>query len=146
MKSEIFYTCLPAVFCLACSTSTLAADEQYGPFNLDGGKIACNNDSGPEIKKTQVYAAPPDRFFVEESINVSTISGWGKSSSCSVSAVTKKDITANTDYGPITVKVISDFSVFAHADCGSGVINNIGGKTASIECSVSAKLQKYTNK
>jgi hypothetical protein len=127
---------------------TLAASalaEPYGPFNLDGGKIACNDDRGPEIKKTQVYAAPADRFFVEKAISVSTISGWGKAHSCQLTDVKKKSIQARTDYGQISVDVVYEFSVFAHADCGSGWANNMSGKTASIECSVSAEMQKYTN-
>ena len=74
MKSSIFCTSIQVIAFVTFSTTAIAA-EDYGPFNLDGGKIACNNDSGPEIKKTQVYKAPPDRFFIEGSINVSTISG-----------------------------------------------------------------------
>lgn len=127
-------------------TSSAVFAENYGPFNFDGGKISCNDDRGPEIKKSQAYEAPPDRFFVEDSISVREISGWGKAHSCSVSDVRKKEIPVNTDFGTISVKVISGFTVFAHADCGSGVSNNSGGKTASVECEVSAKLQKYTNK
>jgi hypothetical protein len=128
---------------LALAAPALA--EPYGPFNLDGGKISCNDDRGPEIKKTQVYAAPGDRFFVEKAISVSTISGWGKAHSCQLTDVKKKSIQAKTDYGQISVDVVYEFSVYAHADCGSGVLANSGGKTASIECSVSAEMQKYTN-
>jgi hypothetical protein len=122
------------------------AQEAYGPFNLDGGKISCNSDKGPEIKKFQAYKAPSDRFFVEGSISVGEISGLGKSHSCSVSDIKRKIIKATTDYGEITVSVVDEFTVFAHADCGSGWGNNSGGKTASVECNVSANLQKYTNK
>lgn len=122
-----------------------AAEEDYGPFNFDGGKIACNDDSGPEIKKTQVYRTTNDRFFVENSINVGEISGWGKAHACSIFDVKKKNITVKTDVGTFNMPAIYEFSVYAHADCGSGIANNCCGKTASVECSVSAKTQKYTN-
>lgn len=120
--------------------------EQYGPFNLDGGKDTCRTDKGEEIKKYQTYQAPPDRFFVEDSILVQKISGWApKAHSCSVVDVQRKKIKAKTDYGEVEVAVVDSFTVFAHADCGSGWGSQIG-KTINIECSVSAKLQKYSNK
>lgn len=136
---------LAALLLMSCGTVAWAQD-RFGPFNLDGGKIACNDDSGPEIKKTQVYSAPPDRFFVEKSILVQELSGWGKKHYCEVSSLKKKPVTARTDMGDITFEVVYEFAVFAHADCGSGWDNNSGGKTASIECTVSAEMQKYTNR
>ncbi|MFT4102178.1 MAG: hypothetical protein QM674_14305 [Burkholderiaceae bacterium] len=135
-----------ATFLIYTALCSSAFAENYGPFNFDEGKISCNDDRGPEIKKSQAYEAPPDRFVVDDSITVREISGWGKSHSCSISEIRKKDIQVKTDYNTMMVKVISGFTVFAHADCGSGIVNNSGGKTASVECEVAAKLQKYTNK
>lgn len=123
----------------------MAAEDTFGPFNLDGGKIACNNDNGPEIKKFQNYKATADRFFVEDSISVSEVSGLGKSHSCSISDIQKKKIKVKTNRGEFETSVIDNFTVFAHADCGSGWLNNSGGKSASIECTVSAKMQKYSD-
>lgn len=119
--------------------------EQFGPIRHDGGKISCNDDRGPEIKQTQPFKAPDDRFFVEDSIKITKISGWGKSSSCSLTGVQKKDITVTSNGRTFKVPVITEFAVYAHADCGSGIANNSGGKTASVECSVTAEMQKYTN-
>jgi hypothetical protein len=127
------------------AASAAPAVDDYGPFDFDGGKVSCNSDTGPEIKKTQHYAAPADRFFVENSISVSEISGWGKAHSCELQNVQKKQINVQSDVGTISVNVITAFDVFAHADCGSGWLNNSGGKTASVECNVAAKMQKYTN-
>lgn len=124
----------------------LAADESFGPFKYDGGKISCNDDRGPEIQQYETYRAPSDRFFKEGSITVAEISGWGKEHSCSVSEIKRKTIKVHTDYGEIETSVISEFTIYAHADCGSGLANNSGGKTAAVECSVSATTTKYTNK
>src|SRR5262249_9019059 len=128
--------------------SSVLADDPYGPFIFDGGKIQCNDDRGPEIKRTQVYSAPSDRFFKEASISVRETSAAGKGHSCSVIDVKKKTIKVKTDVGEIEVPVIYQFSLYAHADCGSGLANNPpgGGKTAWVECEVSATLVKYTNK
>lgn len=134
-----------ALAVLAGVTSNAFA-EPYGPFRHDGGKIACNDDRGPEIKESQVYKAPTDRFFRDGTIQVSEVSGWGKAHSCSISDMKKKKISVSTDAGTFDVDVVTEFTVYAHADCGSGVLNNSGGKTASVECMVSADMQKYTNK
>lgn len=120
--------------------------EQFGPLNLDGGHITCKSPSGDEIKKYQAYHAPEDRFFKEGSIVVKKISGWApKENKCELTSVEKKPIKVKTDYGEIDVSVISGFTVFAGADCGTNVANYVG-KTASIECEVSADMVKYTNK
>jgi hypothetical protein len=120
--------------------------EQFGPLNLDGGHITCKSASGDEIKKFQVYRAPEDRFFREGSIAVKKISGWApKENKCELTSVEKKPIKVKTDYGEIDVSVISGFTVFAGADCGTNIAQ-YAGKTASIECEVSADMVKYTNK
>lgn len=135
-----------AAWLMAGSIALAQTAEQYGPFNLDGGKDTCRTDKGEEIKKYQTYKAPPDRFFVEDSIKVTKISGWApKKHSCAVSDVQKKKIKAKTDYGEIEVSVVEQFTVFAHADCGSGYGAQIG-KTINIECQVEATMQKYSNK
>jgi len=125
---------------------TTTRAESFGPFRHDGGKISCNDDRGPEIKETQIYKAPNDRFFKEDSIKVSEISGWGKAHSCTISNIKKQKISVQTDSGTFDVDVVTEFAVYAHADCGSGALNNSGGKTASVECSVTAEMQKFTNK
>ncbi len=132
-----------SIFLLA--SPVFSAEEPYGPFNFDGGKIACNDDRGPEIQKYQAYKAPSDRFFKEESIKVSEISGWGKAHSCTISDIKKKKIKVKTEVGEIEIPVITEFTVYAHADCGSGLLNNSGGKSASVECEVAATMVKHTN-
>jgi hypothetical protein len=138
---------LVAVFLatVSCPLASIAAPDDYGPFKYDGGRIACDQDTGPEIKQTQPYKAPSDRFFIEDSIKISEVSGWGKAHSCSLVDVQKKKIKVKSDAGEFEVDVVTEFSLYAHADCGSGVVNNSGGKSASVECTVSAKMQKYTN-
>ena len=144
MRYKLLFTIIASV---AYSAAAVAQNtEGYGPFNLDGGKIACNSDKGPEIKKYQNYKATSDRFFVEDTLSVMKVSGWGKGNSCAISDIQRKKIKVTTDYGDVEVSVIDNFTVYAWADCGSGWANNSGGKTASIECSVAAKTQKYTNK
>lgn len=129
----------------AVSTAALAGEELYGPFNLDGGHISCKSPSGDEIKKWQTYRATGDRFFKEDSISVIRISGWApKSHTCEVAAMRKVPIKVKTDVGEVEVKVIKEFDVFAGADCGTNIAKYIG-KTASIECEVSATLVKYSN-
>lgn len=128
---------------IASSVSAMA--EQFGPIRHDGGKISCDDDRGPEIRQIQTFKAPTDRFFVDGSINVSQISGWGKSSACTISDTKRKSISVNSGDRTFKVPVITEFSVLAHADCGSGTFNNSGGKTASVECSISAEMEKYTN-
>lgn len=133
------------VFALILLT-TGARAEQFGPLNLDGGHITCKSASGDEIKKYQAYHAPDDRFFKEGSISVKKVSGWApKENKCELAGIDKKSIKVKTDYGEIDVSVISGFTVFAGADCGTNIANFIG-KTASIECEVSAEMVKYTNK
>ena len=127
------------------SAGVPAIAEPFGPIKYDGGKISCNDDRGPEIKQTQVYKAPNDRFFVENSIKADQISGWGKAHSCSIVDLKKKNITVESGARKFDISVITEFSLYAHADCGSGVVANSGGKTASVECSVSAEMQKYSD-
>ena len=146
MKLNTTFTLAAYILTASVSTATLAADEAYGPFNLDGGHITCKSTSGDEIKKTQNYRATGDRFFKEGSITVSKISGWApKKDGCEVSAVRRQSIKVNTDVGEVEVSVIKDFDVYVYADCGTDIAR-YAGKTASIECSVGATLVKYTNK
>jgi hypothetical protein len=122
------------------------ADEKYGPFNVDGGHITCKSFSGDEIKKSQVFNAPDDRFFEEGSIKVITISGNApKKNGCDLTDIRKQQIQVKTDYGTIPVSVIKGFTVYAYADCGTDGSKFLG-KTASIECEASATMVKYTNK
>lgn len=109
-------------------------DAPFGPFALDGGTISCNDDRGPEIKRRQSYTAPSGRYFREGSIQVQELAGSGKSHSCTIS-VTRRMLDPKSG-----AQVIVGFEVFAHADCGSGVVNNSFGKTASIKCEVSARI------
>lgn len=134
-----------AIFASICFTNS-ARSEMFGPFNLDGCHITCKSFSGDEIKKFQTYNAPADRFFKEGSISVKKISGWApKEEKCELRSVDKRIIKVRTDYNEIEVPVISSFVVFAGADCGTNVAS-FAGKTASIECEVSAEMVKYTNK
>lgn len=133
-----------AVFCFA--GAALAAEEAYGPFNFDGGHITCKSFSGDEIKKWQTYRASSDRFFKENSIKVVQISGYApKEYKCELSAIRRQPIQVQSDAGMVEVSVIKEFDVFAGADCGTDPVKFLG-KTASIECEVSATLVKYTNK
>src|SRR5690348_2038432 len=92
---------------LVAATIAYAADETYGPFNLDGGHITCKSFSGDEIKKSQVYRAPNDRFFREGKISVTEHSGWApKKHGCELQSLEKQNIKAKTDYGEIEVPVI----------------------------------------
>lgn len=136
---------LQLVLLVSTATAAVAADEQYGPFNLDGGQITCKSPSGDEIKKFQTFKAPTDRFFKEDTISVRKISGWApKAERCEVTGVRRSNIKVKTDYGELNVSVIKEFDVFAGADCGTNVAQYVG-KTASIECEVSATMTKYTN-
>ncbi|MBW8355650.1 MAG: hypothetical protein K0M54_17700 [Pseudomonas sp.] len=127
------------------STSALAAEEKYGPFNLDGGQITCKSPSGDEIKKTQHYTTTNDRFFKEGSISIRLKSGWApKEYKCELSAVRRQPIKVKTEAGEVEVSVIKEFDVFAGADCGTNIAQYLG-KTASIECEVSAVVVKYSN-
>lgn len=138
---------LTALLTLSCACA-LAADalagiEKYGPHNLDGGHITCKSFSGDEIKKTAVYQAPSDRFFIEKTIKVTPIAVWApKKSGCEVSGLTKKDVTLQSEAGPVDVSVVTGFSVYAYADCGTDPARFIG-KTAAVECSVEADMAEY---
>jgi hypothetical protein len=134
------------VACLLSSQVAFAAEEAYGPFNLDGGHISCKSPSGDEIKKAQVYRAPGDRFFKESSMAVNKIAGWApRKDGCELQSVKREDISVTTDFGTVSVPVIKEFTAYAYADCGTNVAQ-FAGKTAAIECSVSATMVKYTNK
>lgn len=144
MKQKLFST-LQFVLLLSTATLAVAADEQYGPFNFDGGHITCKSPSGDEIKKFQTFRAPTDRFFKEDTIAIRKISGWApKSNRCEVTGMRRSNIKVKTDYGELDVSVIKEFDVFAGADCGTNIAQYVG-KTASIECEVSATMTKYTN-
>ena len=146
MKLNVIFTLATFILTASTSTASFAAEEAYGPFNLDGGHIACKSPSGDEIKKTQNYRATGDRFFKEGSISVSKTSGWApKKEGCEVSAVRRQLIKVTSDVGEFEVSVIKDFDVYVYADCGTDIARYVG-KTASIECSVGATLVKYTNK
>jgi hypothetical protein len=135
-----------ACFALSLLASLASAGEEtFGPFNLDGGNITCKSFSGDEIKKFATYTAPTDRFFKEGTISVGKISGWApKENKCELRSVSRQPIKVKTDFGEVEVSVIKSFEVFAGADCGTDGSKFIG-KTASIECSVSATMVKYTN-
>lgn len=138
---------LSVLFSITCIAAPVyAAEEGYGPFNLDGGHITCKSPSGDEIKKFQTYSATSDRFFKEGSIKVVKISGNApKENKCELRDIRRQPIKVSTDVGDVEVSVIKEFVVFAGADCGTNIAN-YAGKTASIECEVSATLVKYTNK
>ncbi|GEM_PF-5399010 len=124
---------------------SFAADDKFTD-NLDGGKISCKSPSGDEIKKFQSYPAPSDRFFVEDSIKIDLLSGGApKSHKCEITKLNKENIKVKTDYGEIEVSVVKSFEAFAGADCGTDPAKYFG-KTANIECTVSATMRKYTNK
>ena len=137
---------LSAILALAVGTAgAQPTEEKFGPFNLDAGKESCKHDTGDEISKVQTYTATGDRFFVDGSITVTEVSGWGKSHSCSITDVQKVPVKAKTDLGEITFMVIKAVTVRAHTDCGSGYGPVARGETISQECTVSAKTMKYTN-
>jgi hypothetical protein len=139
-KTHFMFVCF--LFC----GHVCAGEESFGPFNFDGGHITCKSFSGDEIKKWQTYRATNDRFFKENSINVKVISGYApKGYKCEVSAIRKQNIKVMSDAGEIEVSVVKEFDVFAGADCGTDV-SRFAGKTASVECEVSATLVKFTNK
>lgn len=136
---------LTALFTLGCALAVdaHAGIEKYGPHNLDGGHITCKSFSGDEIKKTAVYKAPSDRFFVEKSIAVNVLSGWApKKHGCDLAGVTKKDVTLQSEAGPVEVSVVTEFSAYAYADCGTDPARFLG-KTAAIECTVQADMAEY---
>ncbi|MEQ1636181.1 MAG: hypothetical protein ABL903_05780 [Methylococcales bacterium] len=142
-KFSLLSVCL-IIFCLE---ATAGGIDDVGPIKYDGGKIPCNRDTGPEIKQLQQYKAPSDRFIIEDSIKLSEISAWpqDRSHGCDLIDVVKKKIKVKTEYGEVEIPVVSQFSLYAHADCGSGVDRNSGGKNASVECSVFYQTQKYSN-
>lgn len=105
----------------------------------------CGCVANANVSVFQTYTATGDRFFVDGSITVTEVSGWGKSHSCSITDIQKVPVKAKTDLGEITFMVIKAFTVRAHADCGSGYGPVARGETISQECTVSAKTMKYTN-
>jgi hypothetical protein len=124
----------------------MAAEEQFGPFNIDGGKITCKSPSGDEIKKYAEFNVTGDRFIKEGSISLSKISGYApKENKCEIAGIRKENIVLKSDVGDVTVSVIKGITVFAGADCGTNIVQ-YAGKTASIECQLSATQIKYTNK
>ena len=120
-----------------------AGEEPFRPINVDGGHITCKSFSGDEIKKTQMFTAPSDRFFKEDSIKVNRISGWApKKHGCDLVGVRKTPIKLNSEAGVVEVNVITEFGVYAYADCGTDV-TKFAGKTASIECEASATMVEF---
>jgi hypothetical protein len=119
--------------------------EDWGPMNVDGGKEKCTKDTGTEIKKYQTFEATGDRFFKD--FQVRKISGWApRAHSCTIAGVEEKEITLKSESGyDVKVKVPFRYTVYAHADCGSGTGAVVAAKTINIECEASAKLVKYTN-
>jgi hypothetical protein len=125
-----------------CGTA-FAGEEPFGPINVDGGHITCKSPSGDEIKKTQMFHAPSDRFFKESSIAVTKISGWGpEKNGCDLVGVKKKPVKLNSDAGVVEVEVVTEFGVYAYADCGTNIAKYMG-KTASIECQASATMVEF---
>lgn len=146
MKTKRFILIMTAPALLLAVSPALAADEAYGPFNVDGGHITCKSFSGDEIKKTQTFRTTEDRFFKEDTAVVRMISGWApKSHSCSISAIRRALIPVTTEAGIINVSVIKEFDVYAAADCGTDSAK-FAGMTASIECEASATVVKYSHR
>jgi hypothetical protein len=134
---------LLALLISSTAAAVVAGEEKYGPMNVDGGHITCKSFSGDEIKKQQRFAATSDRFFKENSIQITRVSGWApKKYGCDIVDVERKDLTLNSDIGQVPVSVIQAFSIYAYADCGTDAIK-FAGKTASIECDVAATLVEY---
>ena len=134
-----------ALLAAACLAATAAEKvEDWGPMNVDGGKEKCTSDKGTEIKKYQTFEATGDRFFKD--FQVRKISGWApKTHSCQIAGVEEKEIMLKGNGFDVKVKVPYRYTVFAHADCGSGMKAVLEAKTINIECEASAKLVKYTN-
>jgi hypothetical protein len=121
-----------------------ANPEPYGPFNVDGGKETCRSLNGTEIKKFQTFTATKDRYFRNVSVTVlSGVSQKGPATCSVLSSTNKRILLKSADGYEVPVEVLSDFTVYAHSDCGSGAINL--GKTISIECTVTAEQWKYSN-
>ncbi|SAK88636.1 hypothetical protein AWB82_06179 [Caballeronia glebae] len=145
MKRSIL---LFAVFALSTGVIAQEVLDNYGPFNLDGGKVACKSDSGDEIKKTQWYEAPQDRYFKD--FQVSTISGvsYHGDASCAVSQKLEKKVSLKLANGLLVdVRVPYKYEVLAHADCGSGTaataVHLAKGDHINVECNVQGTLAKY---
>ena len=131
-------------FLLANPPVFAGGPETYGPFNVDGGKETCHQTTGTELKKFQAFTATGDRFF--RNPVVSKISGWAQKGDATCQLVDQKYKKINvksSDGFDIPTDVLYEFTVFAHADCGTSPANF--GKTISIECSVSAEQWKYSN-
>lgn len=123
--------------------------DAYGPFNLDGGKVACKSTSGDEIKKTQVYTAPQDRYFTSFAASpISGVSFVGPAECPILDKATKKVKLTLQNGLVVDVDVPVSYTVMAHADCGSGerrTLEHIAkGEHINVECSVSGTLMKYT--
>ncbi|MCX5518461.1 hypothetical protein OSH10_08435 [Kaistia defluvii] len=130
---------------LMTSTAAIAADDTFTDTS-DFGHITCMSPSGDEIKESKTFRATNDRFFKKSSITVGVHSGWApKKHGCDLQGVEETEITVQSEAGPIQVPVVTAFTIYAYADCGTNIAQ-YAGKTAAIACTTSAITSKFSHK
>lgn len=130
---------------LITGAPALAGEEPFSDRS-DFGQITCRSPSGDEIKQYKKFSATSDRFFMKKTIKVSEYSGWApKKHGCELAGVEEKEILLNSEAGPVPVTVVTSFTIYAYADCGTDPIQYMG-KTAAVACETSASTVKYSNK
>jgi hypothetical protein len=102
---------------------------------VDGGTDVCTSFYGTEIKKFEPIVADEGKYFENPEVHV--LSGEApKTYSCNIQDKITKKIKIYSGNTQKEIDVLTGFTVFAHADCGSAAISL--SKRIAIKCIVSA--------
>jgi hypothetical protein len=129
---------------LYCVLSTPCYADDYGPFNLQSGKVTKQpfESGGKSADHGQCYASPPERFFIESGWNIQMISAHGKNADCHFESFSRAPVDVTLPNGTkVTLPMVNNFCVRAHAETGSGFTAEV--VTAWAECNVSANTVQF---
>ena len=134
----------PLCYLVFAWTAAQAAEDAYGPFNLQSGKVTKQpfEDKGKTADHAQVFKAEPDRFFLESSWAIRGIGYHGKNADCHFEGIHRVPVDVTLQNGQkVTIPMVDGFVVRAHAETGSGLTKEL--VTAWAECEISAKTVRF---
>jgi hypothetical protein len=132
-----------SAFVFVC-TAASAAENAYGPFNIQSGKVTKQpyEDVGKSADHSQIFSAEPERFFLEDSWTIKMISAHGKNTWCRFENFHRVPVQVTLPNGQkSTIPMVNSFAVRAHAETGSGLTPDV--RTAFAECETSAKTVRF---
>lgn len=119
--------------------------ETFGPINIQSGKVSKppHDDKGKTAHREQWISAPSDRYFVEDSWQISMISAHGKNAYVRVVEVKRKAVQITLPSGSVVEhRFVVSLFVVAHAETGSGYTGD--ARTAWAEAELTAQMQEFS--